>query len=136
MESWKMRTLMLLATIAMVLAISMPVAAQAPPCPPWDENCDSCPPWDEGCDPQDESASRSDDCAPWDENCGSRSDDCAPWDEGCDPQSDRWGDHSDDGLVDTYWVGGAQCFVTYDREDGGIDETVCFNKAGEVVYQS
>ena len=120
MESWKMRTLMLLTTIAMVLAISMPVAAQTDSCPPWDENCDS----------------QSDNCPPWDENCGSRSDDCAPWDEGCDPQSDRWGDHSDDGLVDTYWVGGAQCFVTYDREDGGIDETVCFNKAGEVVYQS
>ncbi len=131
MESWKTRTLMLLATMAMVLATSMPVAAQAPDCAPWDKNCDS----------QDESAPWSDSCPPWDENCGSQSDDsqsddCPPWDENCDPRSDRWGDHSGDGLVDTYWVGGAQCFVTYDREDGGIDETVCFNKAGEVVYQS
>ena len=125
MESWKMRTLMLLTTTAMVLAISLPVAAQAPSCAPWDKNCD----------PQDESASRSDDCAPWDEDCDSGRDDCAPWDEDCDPQSDRWGDHSDDGLIDTYWVGGAQCFFTYDRDDGGIDETVCFNKAGDVVWE-
>jgi hypothetical protein len=133
MESWKTRTLMLLTTMAMVLAISIPVAAQADSCPPWDENCDSqsgsCPPWDENC------GSRSDDCPPWDENCGSRSDNCPPWDENCDPQSDRWGDHSDDGLVDTFWVAGAQCFVTYDRDDGGIDETVCFDKAGNVVWE-
>jgi len=136
MESWKMRTLMLLTTMAMVLAISIPVAAQTDrdDCPPWDEDCgsqsDNCPPWDENCD------SQSDNCPPWDEDCGSQSDSCPAWEENCDPQSDSRDDHSDDGLVDTYWVGGAQCFVTYDREDGGIDETVCFNKAGEVVYQS
>ena len=135
MESWKTRTLMLLTTIAMVLAISMPVAAQTDDsCPPWDEKCDSqsgsCPPWDENC------GSQSDDCAPWDEDCGSRSDDCAPWDENCDPQSDRWDDNADDGLIDRFWVAGAECFVTYDPDDGGIDETVCFNKAGDVVYES
>ena len=145
MESWKMRTLMLLTTTAMVLAISIPVSAQAPSCAPWDKDCDtqdesapwndSCAPWDKDCDPQDESDSQSDDCPPWDENCDSQSDNCPPWDENCDPQSDSRDDHSDDGLVDTYWVGGAQCFVTYDREDGGIDETVCFNKAGDVVWE-
>ena len=134
MESWKMRTLMLLTTIAMVLAISMPVAAQTDSCPPWDENCDSqsdnCPPWDENC------SSQSDSCPPWDENCDSQSDSCAPWDENCDPQSDSWDDHSDNGLVDTYGVGGARCLVTYDPDDGGIDEEVCFDKDGKVVWEA
>ena len=106
MESWKTRTLMLLTTIAMVLAISMPVAAQTDSCPPWDENCDS------------------------------QSDSCAPWDENCDPQSDSWDDHSDNGLVDTYGVGGARCLVTYDPDDGGIDEEVCFDKDGKVVWEA
>src|SRR5215216_4010187 len=104
MESWKMRTLMLLATMAMVLAISMPVAAKTDICPPWDENCDdSCPPWDENCGSQSDNcppwdencSSQSDSCAPWDENCGSQSDNCPPWDENCDPQSDSRDDHSD-----------------------------------------
>jgi hypothetical protein len=134
MESWKTRTLMILTTIAMVLAISIPVAAQADSCPPWDQNCDSrsgdCPPWDQNC------GSRSEDCPPWDQNCDPRSDSCAPWDQNCDPRSDRWGDNSGNGLVDTYRVGNDECLVTYDPDDGGIDEMVCFDEAGQVVYQT
>src|SRR5919107_4157314 len=127
MQHWKARILMLLSTMAMVLALSMPVVAQAQSCPPWDEDCDS-----------------SEDCPPWDENCDSSEEDDYYGD-------DYYGDdYYGDDYYDTFEVGGAYCVAFFDDDGDGYDEdgdgydqdadgyedVVCFDDYGNVVYES
>jgi hypothetical protein len=98
--------------MAMVLALSMPVVAQAQSCPPWDENCDS----SEDDDYYGDDDDYYDDGDYYDTFSVGAGVDCVAF---FDDEGDGY-DEDGDG---------------YDQDADGYEELICFDRyTGEIVY--